>query len=106
MTLPDATPTDHDQIGPAADEIAGSQFFHLHAVEGFWIEVPVEAFQRFGFGETRFPDAARDGALTPCAGFGAQQPVEKAQVRKALLFGSREKLVQSCGLDRNPQCRE
>src|ERR1700680_241489 len=106
MTLPNTAPTDHDQVSPAANEIAGGQFLHLHSVKCFRIEVPVKAFQRFVFGESRFPDAARHCALTPCAGFGAQQPVEKAQVRVAFLLRPREEFIESCGLDGNSQRRE
>ena len=72
VTFTNAAPADHDQIGPAADEVACGQFFDLHSIKRLWIEVPVEAFQRGVLGKTSLPDAARNGALAPPAGLGTQ----------------------------------
>src|SRR5437879_9969861 len=47
VTLSHPTPTHHDQIGAAPDEVSGSQLFDLLTVKGLGIELPVEAFQGF-----------------------------------------------------------
>jgi hypothetical protein len=106
VTFPNTAPAHHQQIGPAADEVAGGQRFHLHSVKCSRIEVPVESFQGFALGKARFPDAARHGAFSARAGFGAQQAIQKAEVRKAFFLGPSEELVQGRSFHRNPQSRE
>ena len=106
MTLPDAAPADHDQISPAADKVGSGQFFHLQSVKRLGIEVPIEAFQGFIVGKVRLPDAPCHGALAPSVGLGAQQAIEKAQMRKALLLRPRQHFIQRRGLDRDSQSGE
>src|SRR5580658_5238293 len=106
VTLPNAAPTHHHQVGLAADEVAGGQLFQLHPVKCFRIEGPVEALHSFVLGKAGFPDASRHRAFPPCSGLGSQQPVEKAQVREAFFLRPREKFIQCRSLDRNPQRRE
>src|ERR1017187_1434365 len=63
VTLSDSTPADQDQVIAAPDEIAAGQFFDLHAVEGFGVELPVEPFQGLAVRKTGFPNAPRDSAF-------------------------------------------
>ena len=86
VALAYAAPADQDQVGTAPDEIAGGQFFNLHAVKGFRVELPVEAFQGFTLGETGLPDAARHGAFAAGASLLAQQQIEELKVGEAFFF--------------------
>src|SRR5215471_11263607 len=106
VTLADATPTDHDQVDPAADEVTGGQFFHLQSVERSGIEVPVKTFEGLLLGKPGIVHTSRDSPFTASVGLGAQQPVQKSQVRKTLLVGVRQHFIQHRWLDRNSQCCE
>src|ERR1017187_1108545 len=79
VTLSDSTPADQDQVIAAPDEIAAGQFFDLHAVEGFGVELPVEPFQGLAVRKTGFPNAPRDGAFPARVGLCPQQQIEKVQ---------------------------
>src|ERR1700677_3209495 len=106
MTFPDAAPAYHQEIGAPTDEVSCGQFFDLHSIEGLWVEVPVEPFQGLIVSETGLADATLDGTLSPRAGFGAQQEIEKTQVRQVLSFCSCEQFIQSLGLNWDPEGRE
>ena len=86
VTLSDSAPTHQNQIGPAPDEIPRGQFFDLHPVEGFRIELPVEALQRFILRKARFSNPACYGAFATSVGLRAQQQVEKLKMGKVLFF--------------------
>ena len=90
VALPDSTPTHQNQIGATPDEVARSQLFDLPAVESLGVELPIEAFQGFIFGEVCFPDAALDGTFTASVGLLADELIEKVQMREILFFGFRE----------------
>ena len=94
MTFSDTAPTDHDQVGPAANKIAGGQFFQLHPVKGLGVEVPVEGFQGFVLGKAGLADATSHGAFAARIGLVAQQPIEKAQMRRALFLARAEKFIE------------
>jgi hypothetical protein len=103
VTLTNPTPTQQDQIGSTSDEVSGSQLFDLPAVEGFGVELPIEAFQGFIFGKVRFPDATLDGTFAASAGLLAEELIEKVQMREILFFGFGEQYIQRFGSERNTQ---
>src|ERR1039457_7208987 len=105
VTLSDSTPADQDQVIAAPDEIAAGQFFDLHAVEGFGVELPVEPFQGLAVRKTGFPNAPRDSAFPARVGLCPQQQIEKVQVRETLFLRPGQQLVQPCTFQRNPQSR-
>src|ERR1022692_3592037 len=105
VTLSDSTPADQDQVIAAPDEIAAGQFFDLHAVEGFVVELPVEPFQGLAVRKTGFPNAPRDNAFPERVGLCPQQQIEKVQVRETLFLRPGQQLVQPCTFRRNPQSR-
>jgi len=94
VTLSHPTPTYQDQIGSAPDEVSGSQIFDLLAVEGFEIELPVEAFQGFVLGELCFPDATRNRTFAASVRLLADELIEKVEIREIFFFGFREQSIQ------------
>src|ERR1039458_6234216 len=106
VTLSASPPADQDQVIAAPDEIAAGQFFDLHAVEGFGVELPVEPFQGLAVRKTGFPNAPRDGAFPARVGLCPQQQIEKVQrERETLFLRPEQQLVQPCTFQRNPQSR-
>ncbi len=94
VTLSHPTPTHHDQIGAAPDEVSGSQLFDLLTVKGLGIELPVEAFQGFVLGEVCFPDATLDRTFAASVGLLADELIEEVEIRELLFFGFRKQYIQ------------
>src|ERR1035438_188848 len=95
VTLSNSTPAHQDQVIAAPDEIAGGQFFDLHAVEGFGIELPVEPLQGLAVRKASFLDPPRDGAFPARVGLCPQQQIEEVQMRETLFLRLGQQRIRS-----------
>ena len=83
-----------DEVVSAANELPGGQGLDLYAVDGFGIEVPVEAFQRHRFAEAGLANAAFDRPLAAEVGLGAEHVREEFQRAPPLLLRLGQRGIQ------------
>src|SRR3990172_2997275 len=103
MALAYAALAHHDEVVPAADEVAGGQLLDLHAIDGGGIELPVEGFQVPGFSKASLADAVLDAAFAPLVGLLADQGFEEFQMREVFALGLSRGRVELLGGQGNLQ---